>query len=93
MGVLLSQTDNGVTTVTLNRPEQLNALSKELRTALAEEFVRLSSDPDTDVIILTGSGRAFSAGLDLRNWGRRGFRAKSPGDSTRRLPSKMSVNR
>ena len=79
MGVLLSQTDNGVTTVTLNRPEQLNALSKELRTALAEEFVRLSSDPDTDVIILTGSGRAFSAGLDLKELGQTGLPGEESG--------------
>ena len=66
MSFLLSSTHKGVTTVTLNRPDQLNALSQALRDALVREFTRLASDPATDVIILTGSGRAFSAGLDLK---------------------------
>ena len=79
MGVLLSQTDSGVTTVTLNRPDQLNALSQALRAALVEEFVRLASDQDTDVIILTGSGRAFSAGLDLKELGEKGLQGEEPG--------------
>ena len=76
MSVLLSQTDNGVTTVTLNRPEHLNALSIELRSAIAKEFVRLASDNATQVIILTGSGRAFTAGLDLKELGQTGLRSE-----------------
>lgn len=47
MSVILSRTDDGVTTVTLNRPEHLNALSMELRSAIAQEFVRLASDDAT----------------------------------------------
>jgi len=76
MSVLLSHTDEGVTTVTLNRPEQLNALSLELRAALAEEFTRLATDSASEVIILTGSGRAFSAGLDLKELGQTGFQSE-----------------
>jgi len=76
MSVLLSQTEAGITTVTLNRPEHLNALSMELRTALAAEFVRLASDETTQVIILTGSGRAFTAGLDLKELGQTGLRSE-----------------
>ena len=75
MGVLLSHTDNGVTTLTLNRPEQLNALSLELRAAIAREFTRLASDPATDVVILTGAGRAFSAGLDLKELAQNGLQS------------------
>jgi len=77
MSVVLSHTDAGVTTVTLNRPEQLNALSIELRQALAAEFTRLATDDDTQVIILTGAGRAFSAGLDLKELGKTGLRSES----------------
>lgn len=79
MSVLLSHTDEGVTTVTLNRPEQLNALSLELRAALAQEFKRLATDQATDVVILTGSGRAFSAGLDLKELGQTGLQSEGDG--------------
>ena len=77
MSVLLSHTDEGLTIVTLNRPEQLNALSLELRQALAAEFTRLASDEATQVVILTGAGRAFSAGLDLKELGQTGMRSES----------------
>ena len=73
MSVILTQTHNGVTTVTLNRPEHLNALSVELRLAITDTFTQLKDDPETKVIILTGAGRAFSAGLDLKELGQQGF--------------------
>ncbi len=66
--VLVSR-DAGVTTVTLNRPEALNALSQALRNRIAEVFDALKDDEDTEVIILTGAGRAFTVGLDLKELG------------------------
>ncbi len=57
----------GVAVVTLNRPEAMNALSRALRTALAEAMTELDADPEVKVVILTGAGdRAFTAGLDLK---------------------------
>lgn len=73
MPVITTERQDGVTTVTLNRPEQLNALSHELRTAIAETFAELKDDDSTKVIILTGAGRAFCAGLDLKELGQEGF--------------------
>lgn len=73
MDLVLTNTRDGVTTVTLNRPEQLNALSNALRAAITETFLGLKDDDATKVIILTGSGRAFCAGLDLRELGQQGF--------------------
>jgi len=65
--VLLVEKKDGVATLTLNRPQAMNALSAELRVALARSFRNLSSDPGTRVVILTGAGdRAFCAGLDLK---------------------------
>jgi enoyl-CoA hydratase len=64
--VLLTTVENRIATVTLNRPESLNALSRALRNALAETFQRLAEEPDVGVIVLTGAGRAFCAGLDLK---------------------------
>ncbi len=66
MAVLLVDKSGGIASVTLNRPEALNALSRELRRAVADAFVELQADRETRVAILTGAGRAFSAGVDLK---------------------------
>jgi enoyl-CoA hydratase len=55
--------------VTLDRPEAMNALSRALRAALHEAVETLSADPAVKVLILTGAGRAFTAGLDLKELG------------------------
>lgn len=68
--VLLVQRDGGVATLTLNRPKAMNALSRELRAALADAFATFAYDPDVRVAIVTGAGRAFCAGLDLKELGR-----------------------
>ena len=67
--VLLIEKHEGVATFTLNRPQALNALSRELRSALVAAFDGLRDDAETGVVILTGSGRAFTAGLDLKELG------------------------
>ena len=76
---LLRENDGAVATLTLNRPDQLNALSEELMTALQAELDRIATEPATKVVILKGAGRAFCAGHDLRqmqgkrqapDWGR-----------------------
>lgn len=51
--------------VTLNRPDKLNATDAALHTELARVFVDVSNDPDSDIVVLTGAGRAFSAGGDV----------------------------
>lgn len=56
----------GVSTLTLTRPEQRNALSIELLEQLCEAIERLGAQNDQRVVILRGSGTVFSAGLDLR---------------------------
>jgi enoyl-CoA hydratase/carnithine racemase len=57
--------DGPVRIVRLNRPEQLNAVNDELHRALAQVFAQLSADPDARVAVITGEGRAFSAGGDF----------------------------
>jgi enoyl-CoA hydratase len=51
--------------ITLNRPDTLNAVNLRMHEELAEVFAFAASDPDSDVVLLTGAGRAFSAGGDL----------------------------
>jgi enoyl-CoA hydratase len=75
--VLLVDRADGVATLTLNRPEALNALSRELRRALRQALDELPRTGDVDVLILTGSGRAFCAGLDLKELG---GETSSPGE-------------
>jgi enoyl-CoA hydratase/carnithine racemase len=58
---------DGLVTITLNRPEKLNALSVELHDALQPVLVELETDPSARVVVLTGAGRAFSAGADLQS--------------------------
>ncbi len=67
--VILVEKSGAVATVTLNRPTAMNALSRELRTAIAETFEALEADKDVRVAILTGAGKAFCAGLDLKELG------------------------
>lgn len=67
--VLQVEKREGATILTLNRPNAMNALSRELRTAIVDAFTRLRDDDATGVVILTGAGRAFCAGLDLKELG------------------------
>jgi enoyl-CoA hydratase len=56
---------DGVLTVTLNRPDKLNAVNRMLHNDLSRVFVEAGVDNDVEVVVLTGAGRAFSAGGDL----------------------------
>lgn len=67
--VIKVDVENEVALVTLNRPQAMNALSRELRTAIADTFEKLEADPAVRVVILTGAGKAFCAGLDLKELG------------------------
>lgn len=62
--------DGAVAVVTLNRPEAMNALSRDLRRDLAAAMRAVNEDPEIRAVVLTGAGtRAFTAGLDLKELG------------------------
>jgi enoyl-CoA hydratase/carnithine racemase len=63
--VLQVEADGPVRIVRLNRPDQLNATNHELHSGLAALFPQLDADGDARVAVLTGNGRAFSAGGDF----------------------------
>ena len=67
-----------VLTVTLNRPERLNALHPPANAELGEVFDDYAADPDMWVAIITGEGRGFSAGNDLRYQAEGGERMATP---------------
>ena len=86
--VLVASRD-GVAEVTLNRPEAMNALSADLQARIAEVFESLQEDESVDVVILTGAGRAFCAGLDLKEIGGevKAGRPRAPGNMLRAIAS------
>jgi enoyl-CoA hydratase/carnithine racemase len=79
---LLTNVTDGVATLVLNRPDALNALNAELRGALVDTMAELDARKDVRVIVLTGKGRAFSAGLDVKEIGASGDDVAKSVDAT-----------
>jgi enoyl-CoA hydratase/carnithine racemase len=65
---ILFERDETIVTLTLNRPDKLNAIDGAMLDALEEVLNRLEADRDCRAVILTGAGRAFSAGADIKEW-------------------------
>ncbi|HWW74392.1 MAG TPA: enoyl-CoA hydratase/isomerase family protein, partial [Pyrinomonadaceae bacterium] len=57
--------EGAIVTITLNRPEKLNAFAGHMRRDLAEALEHAGSDPEVRVVVITGAGRAFSTGADV----------------------------
>lgn len=81
--LILHATDNGVSTITLNRPEAMNAVTWDQRERVIELLAEASADPGIRVVVLTATGRGFCAGADLRGAPVSGDRA--PGDVARTI--------
>ncbi len=64
---LLYEVANGVATITLNRPDRLNAITGPMLASLSAALRDANVDPEVRVIVLTGAGRGFCAGLDLKD--------------------------
>ena len=75
---LLTQRENAVCRLTLNRPERLNALNVRVGSELLDALEQCDRDPEVRAVVLTGAGRAFCAGDDLRSM-------SEPGEPDRRF--------
>ena len=62
---VLYEVADGIATITLNRPERMNAISGPMLAKLSQDLLKANADPKVRVIVLTGAGRAFCVGLDL----------------------------
>jgi enoyl-CoA hydratase/carnithine racemase len=62
---VLYEAADGIATITLNRPERMNAISGPMLASLSDYLLKANADPKVRVVILTGAGRAFCVGLDL----------------------------
>ena len=76
--VRVERDDLGVATISINRPERMNALDHATVTALTELITEHGGDPATRVIVLAGEGGAFTTGADLQAIGESGGDAPSP---------------
>ncbi len=63
--IILEQRYEGIAVLVMNRPDRLNALNNELASALNDALGRIAKDPNVNVVVITGAGRAFCAGGDL----------------------------
>jgi len=70
---ILVERRGGVTLVTLNRPQALNALNSQVLTELIDAFGKYDSDPQQRCLVLTGSEKAFAAGADIKEMQAQGF--------------------
>ena len=66
MALVNYERDGQVVTITLNRPEKLNAFSDELVGVLSDALYRFDTDDEAQIAILCGNGRAFSSGADVQ---------------------------
>lgn len=89
---VLESFDQGVVTLTLNRPDRLNALSPDMLSGLARAFAAIASDPAARVVVLTGAGRGFCAGGDVKRMAGGAIDYDAP-DAVAVLRAKMDVAR
>lgn len=67
-GLVLAEPRDGVLTITINRPEQKNAINHAVAVGVAAALDQLDADPELSVGVLTGAGGTFSAGMDLKGF-------------------------
>ena len=80
---ILYTVNHGVCTITLNRPDSFNAANEQLTTDLQAALAAAASDTDVRCIVLTGAGKAFCSGQDLKE-------APAPGDDKRNLKDSLA---
>jgi len=73
-----SETEGYVAKLKLNRPDALNAINEMMMQELESEVARIAKDETIKIVILSGEGRAFSAGVDLKTTSADGFQADGP---------------
>jgi 2-(1,2-epoxy-1,2-dihydrophenyl)acetyl-CoA isomerase len=94
MGDLLEVIKDGVAVLTLNRPDRLNALSTAMLDAMLEALARLAEDGEVGAVVLTGAGRAFCAGGDVKAMAEgREFGGDTLEEKASALRSRMEVSR
>jgi len=81
----------GVVVVRLNRPERLNAINEVMQTELTQTLGDLAADPSVHAVVLTGAGRGFCAGIDMRDFGPNVPEATAPALDRMRFQEAMAA--
>src|ERR1700753_3900975 len=89
---LIETIEDGVATLTFNRPERMNALSTPIMQGLLDGLPRLAGDPNVRVVVLTGAGRAFCAGGDVKDMAQ-GGEQRSAAEARAHLLARGEVSR
>src|SRR5213593_175979 len=91
---LLEQIKDGVAVLTMNRPERLNAMSRGMLEAMDGALVRLAADPEIGAVVLTGAGKGFCAGGDVKAMAEGAeFSGGSLEERAQQLRARMEVSR
>ncbi|WP_369829924.1 enoyl-CoA hydratase/isomerase family protein [Mycobacterium sp. E2238] len=81
---------DGVVVLRLNRPKQLNAINEAMQTELRQTLADLATDPSVRAVVLTGAGRGFCAGVDVRDFGPSMLDATAPALERMRFQERMA---
>lgn len=76
---VLVEKSNGILWITMNRPEALNALTMDMLSGVRDAVLEADKDPEVGVIVITGTGRAWCTGLDLKSLGQIQFKGGAVG--------------
>ena len=90
---LLETAENGVVTLTMNRPAALNALTRDMLIAMQDALMRAAENPEARVIVLTGAGRGFCAGGDVKNMNANADADEPLAERVHSLRRRMEVSR
>lgn len=90
---LLETCADGVATLTMNRPERRNAMSRPMLDAMQDALVRLAGDSGVGCVVLTGAGPAFCAGGDVKAMAERADADKTLEEKARELRARMEISR
>jgi enoyl-CoA hydratase/carnithine racemase len=89
--LILERPSEGVVVVRLNRPELLNAINATMQTELTAALADFTTDPSVRAVVLTGAGRGFCAGIDMRDFGADVPDASAPALDRMRFQERMAA--
>jgi enoyl-CoA hydratase len=87
----IERPQTGVVVLHLDRPTRLNAINEVMRDELSQTFAALAKDAAANVVVLTGSGRGFCAGIDIRDFGQGAVEASDPAIDRLRFQEAMAA--
>lgn len=89
--LIVDRPQPGVVVLQLNRPKQLNAINEVMRDELVHTLAEIGSDAAANVVVLTGNGRGFCSGIDVRNFAAQTLEASAPAIERMRFQEAMAA--